>query len=153
MSWSSLFAFDRPNGEVGRQYSATSTIIPNVSQLFPNSNNKAVLATFNFLPIGVYNVSFQISINWKQGIDIEYGAIGLSQVPSSGSPVVFFPQVTFAASQSQDATTQVIAPLNANFIFSVTNANPYYIWIDTTIGGSVTPVFTSTANCIATKLA
>jgi hypothetical protein len=151
MSWSSLFFFSNPNGEVGRQYSATSNVIGGSTSLLPNQNNKQILATFNYLPIGVYSVSTQVYINWKQGIDIEYCAIGLSQTASN--PLNIFPETTLVASQSIDSSTAITAPLNANFIISVTNANPYYIYIDTTIGGSVSPTFTTNTGCIATKLA
>lgn len=151
MSWNSLFSFSNPNGDVGRQFTGTSTIIAGVTQLVPNSNNKAVLATFNYLPMGVYNISTQVDINWTQGITINYCEIGLSQ--SIDNPVALFPATSLLINLIANATSAINSSLNANFIISVTNANPYYIYIDTTIGAGGTPVFTTTTTCIATKLA
>jgi hypothetical protein len=150
MSWSSLFGFSGANGDIGSQYSAFSNITIGAS-IPQNMNSKIALATFNYLPIGVYSISTQVSVNWKQGIDIEYCAIGVSQPPFP--PVAMFPETTLVASQSTDAATAVTAPLNANFIITVSNANPYYINMDVTIGGSVSPQFTTICSCVATKLA
>jgi hypothetical protein len=150
MSWRSLFAFDNPNGEVGRQFTATSNYTIGAS-LIQNSNNKTILATFATLPIGVYSLTFQTDIDWKQNISISFCEIGLSQTASN--PVAIFPSSSLLINLINNAVNNINSPLNANFIFSVTNANPYYIYINTTIGGSVSPQFTSVATCIATKLA
>jgi hypothetical protein len=149
MAWRSLFAFDNPNGEVGRQYSATSTITNNQQIPISATDQFILLATFSNLPIGVYSVSTQVLIDWGDIAVITAAYIGLSQ---SLSPLAIFPSTTLVAVQATNISNVLPITQNANFVISVTNANPYYIYLQVNNQSAIS-LFKSTATSIATKLA
>jgi hypothetical protein len=149
MAWRSLFAFDNPNGEVGRQYSATSTITINQQIPISATDQFILLATFSNLPIGVYSVSTQVLIDWGDIAVITAAYIGLSQ---SLSPLEIFPSTTLVAVQATNISNVLPITQNANFVISVTNANPYYIYLQVNNQSAIS-LFKSTATSIATKLA
>lgn len=148
MSWSSLFAFSNPNGDVGKQISGVSNVAISNTLSVTGAIAYTKIATFNSLPIGVYSISTQSTLTMAANTDTRNINIGLSQ--TNGTPVALFPETSNAIIISALSSYNVI--LNSNFIISVTNANPYYIYMEYNIvSGSAT--FASITTAIATKLA
>jgi hypothetical protein len=171
MSWRSLFAFDNPNGEVGRKFTATinaslaGTMLQDSIYASPQS-----IASFNTLPVGVYSVSLTIPIdnlelpgsspsttifaNWYIGP----GASPTSNVTFPNYSVVpLYTTYTFPGSGT-GSIAFLTTYVSANFIVSVTNSNPIYIVSNSQFNPSnsnfkfSTNQWNSNATCIATKL-
>jgi hypothetical protein len=168
MSWRSLFAFDNPNGEVGRQYNATITNLAG-TELVSNASLSQNIATFNVLPIGVYSVAMNIPMesiiyNSISSTSFNFWIIGAG---STATTAALFPYntivpvyTTYSYPASGGGTAYSASYISVNFIISVTNSNPIYInssslFINNIVGKNVrfnSPIW-NTTTCIATKMA
>jgi len=134
MSWSSLFAFDNPNGEVGRQFTA----IPNSSLIYATYlTGSQKMATFNNLPIGIYSVSVSITLantswyfggitpiinSWILGASKNDGSITTSTFELGSVSAVGVPTTT------RSNTTDTYSTMVVNFILNNTSGtSPIYI--------------------------
>ena len=151
MSWRSLFHLDNPNGEVGRQFNGTLTISGD-TPLSVGVNQVFNLYYFDTLPIGVYSI-FTFFAFYKTTDTITNKVItGISTSPVSS---VF--QKSYINTSLTQITTGLGSVPNYNssyMIYKVTNANPIYINILSTISsGNAVLEPANSFFCIATKLA
>jgi hypothetical protein len=159
MSWNSLFAFSNPTGRVGSQYTAISNSTLNGVALDAPVNGVTNLAQFPSLPIGVYSISvqYQVDIPANAAINIiqYFWSIGVSTIGST-SPIIY-PSINIGAPSTSinPLTTNTNAPINANFIVSVTSSNTIYINNIYFMNSSNIVFFDNPVNivCIATKMA
>jgi hypothetical protein len=165
MSWSSLFAFSNPTGEVGKTYSAANVIITATVGGTANATPVQNLAIFTGLPIGIYSVSISIPLSNASGTAtaLDYWNVGASILGATSSTfglgsttIIPFPTTIAAENASPILVKDFILNntsgaatiyINSSFVNGGTN-NAQLAWNATTLAG----VGTSSI-IVATKLA
>jgi hypothetical protein len=151
MSWSSLFAFSNPNGNIGRQFSA----IPNTAAagIIPEGSSLINFYYFNSLPVGVYNIQLSFLLN-DPNETTQYNLLisGIGTEPTTSQSSLFPVNYNVALPITNGLLAFPI--FTSTFTINVTNANPIYINVYLLVSPSIYFDFNNNFNyCIATKLA
>jgi hypothetical protein len=159
MSWSSLFSFSNPNGEIGKSYTATGVALATL--VGPTADTTIVqnLASFTSLPVGVYSVSISIPLVNTAGTTsiAESWLVGAS-LASNNATFTFGSKAiaTFPTAIASAAATPI---LSTDFLLYNVGTNstaaPIYINSSFTSGAVDNTIlsFNGTATIVAVKIA
>ena len=158
MSWSSLFSFSNPNGELGKTF--TATIASLNSTLVTSGGGVQNLASFASLPVGVYAISMDVPLvtNTTTGTNLVVSNWEIGASTTSTSSTIFPSSSAVSLRTTYTPPGSAISSvINVNFIISVTSANPVFINSSIACGTNdfllYSATYTTLANCVATKLA
>lgn len=159
MSWNSLFSFANPNGEIGKQFSASNASLNNVDV---ELSTIQTLATFTSLPVGIYSVqaSFPVLntaattvVNfWRVGAGLDTATQASAVALGASSITGFATTVVSIAGGATQATMVVNFILNNSSGASTILINSVS---DLLAVGALEfgTTFSTTASFVATKLA